>query len=741
MAVNRQKGLLRVATSEGALAQPTANRIAVPDSGSAAALSTAAAASGQIANDLAGLGAQISAYADYAAAIEGARAGRKAGLDPEFRPKRSATIRGQAYDRAGLETYRSRVAIEVDADIQAGGDLAAKRDAWLGKVPEELQGDIAHMFRRGELVAARKAAREQEVRIKSEATAALETEVDGAVKGLHQRAYQLGLDANADKMLATDLSMLAQRLRAKGPDGQPLVSPVAGQRILRDAKQQVTDARLFGAFERLPSVEAKQAMLDKLEADFKASKGLAKHYDLAGYRRITAQLGQAMRAAQIERRQAGAVIAGEVNATARMFAQGHAPTPDQLAGLRSKVAASGDPAVTAQFESLEDLVAVQAATRQLPPRDIEAYAEAQRRELAEKGPTPHGVARVELLDKLAVEARKELKTDPLGWAERVGLTKVAPLDFSDPDKTQASIKARLVQAETIADHYHQPPVYLRPDERQALLTLARKGPDEMLGVTQAVVASFGDRARRVLAELSREGPELAALGNLQSEGGRLTAPAARAAAVGLALRRIPDRKPFLPATGKTRPLAAEAFGQAYAAIPEGLEAVSDLAGSIYEARATRLNLTEFDPDLYRKALRQAAGEIDVGGTLYGGITTHGGWFGFGARHVLVPSEVRQDRFDDVIELITDDDLVATGHDLRSRTGPITAEHIKSRGTLVSLGGGRYRIALGDPNGPAPQWVANAKGAPATLDLTQLIPRLRPRQPSYFLGVTADEDLP
>jgi len=43
---------------------------------------------------------------------------RTAGLDPEFRPTHGGTIRAEAFDDAGMETYRSQLAVRMTEDFE-----------------------------------------------------------------------------------------------------------------------------------------------------------------------------------------------------------------------------------------------------------------------------------------------------------------------------------------------------------------------------------------------------------------------------------------------------------------------------------------------------------------------------------------------------------------------------------------------------------------------------------------------
>lgn len=76
--------------------------------------SAATVAMGAISEKLA---AKFGAIADQAAQVEGQRAGATAGLDPAFKPSGSMTLRGQAFDRAGIQVYASKLTAKLSSDM------------------------------------------------------------------------------------------------------------------------------------------------------------------------------------------------------------------------------------------------------------------------------------------------------------------------------------------------------------------------------------------------------------------------------------------------------------------------------------------------------------------------------------------------------------------------------------------------------------------------------------------------
>jgi hypothetical protein len=234
-----------------------------------------------------------------------------------------------------------------------------------------------------------------------------------------------------------------------------------------------------------------------------------------------------------------------------------------------------------------------------------------------------------------------------------------------------------------------------------------------------------------MAELSDEAPEMAFLGSHVAQLGDTRV--ARDAATALELRSElgPDFKPLAPSKTKSRSVAVAELGAALAALPEAESAAIATANAIYETRARRQGVTEFDETLWRQGLREALGERKVGGETYGGIASQGF---FGGREIIVPPIIRQDGFGEALAMITLPDLAAAelGNPVGREGRTVSLERMKGA-TLVQMGDGRYALAMGDPDTPgAEQWVyRDTPGTPYILDFNALAPRLAARRPDLF----------
>lgn len=436
--------------------------------------------------------------------------------------------------------------------------------------------------------------------------------------------------------------------------------------------------------------------------------------------------------------------------------QGFALPENTYARLQEGVEELGDTGMRQRLQQLEAVLEFQDAARTDRPEELAAFIENEQQAMQEEGATPFRADRLKLAKKRLSNIRSELKSDPLGYAARTGTIDVPDLDFSDAEAARKTMQARIERAEYVASYYGQEPVYLRSDEKRRLATVITKGGDNALAVMSSVADAAGpERALAVMSEISDEAPEAAFLGSLVARTG--ITPAARDAVEGMRLKaELGDAfKPLGPSKTEGRPVVVDEVGSALRNMPKTEGALTAVARSIYEVRARRQGADVFDEDIYRKALREAVGQREVNGEIYGGVAGQGF---FGGNNIIVPPNIRQDGFDEVIDMITHADLAAAelgnpvgispgarvdtpgGETIRTGAAPsaegetVSLDRLKNA-TLVQYGDGQYALALGDPNTPgAEQWIYRDRpGEPFILDMNALALRLSRRRPELFLG--------
>jgi hypothetical protein len=742
MAENRQRGLVRIATDiQQGHVDPGAVSSNLPSTGIERTMS-------EVAGEFGRIGDRIGRMADHAAAVEGEQAGKIAGLDPEFRPTGQLTIRGEAYDRAGLQIWTSNARVAISGELEAAWDkhqdnpsalskaIGEVRGNWLRNVPEQVRPEFEVLFRKQHLTYMRKAARQQAARVAAEHKAATESEVADRLRAVQQRAASLGLDGEADAILADDMRGLAGVLARRGPDGKPVYSPTDQLRTLRRAEEDVTTSRLLGAFARLPSAEAKSAFIAELEADWRRSEGLAKVYDLDGIRRVTGILEGELRQAQAADRLITQQAKAQVKSVTDRLARGYTIPPDEMIATRTIAAGVGDPAIADELARAEDLMHFGQAVRRFRPGELEARVRAERERLSRDGARPHDAARLELAERISGEMSKALASDPIEWAQRAGMIPPVPLDFSDPARFAESLQVRAAHAGTVADIYGIQPKYLSGDEGRRLGAMLAQAGDGAFGPIAAVQAVLGERAPAFFAEVSKDAPAIAVVGAHVTAHDGAVSRTARDAINGMGLMRTPgykERSTIKDVESATQEVLGQVLGHVQDAIP----GIRTAARAAYEYRANIEQVTGFDAGLYKQVLREIVGERRVGNRVFGGIAGQQRGYLWGTRGapVIVPPWIEQHRFGEVIDAIRPEDLVDGAgkgpSDDRGRPLPMASVR---QARAVTIGMGRYWLAMSED--PADPQYIQRDGRPLVLDLEALRPALERRVPHLLVGSAA-----
>ena len=698
-----------------------------------------------IASDFSQVGSQVSQLADQAAQTAGSKAGEDAGLDPEFRPTHSLTIYDKAFDAAGLNVYKTNVTQQMQADLakaydQHQGDplgfqqaAQAKRQAWLDGSLPDVRSDLALSFDKSQFALFRDAVRVQHERMDAENRGALDTEITTRSRQIQQRAYSAGLDPAADDLLAGDVADLQKVLQRQGLNGAPLVSPEAASKIVQSAKDETTQSRVLGAFDRLPSTDAKEQFLRQFQQDFKDGNGAATSMGLQNYESTYRRLLYDMRQQRFLDKATMHEIGGQVRAASDAMERGFAPSEDDMAALKAQAAQIQDPKMRNALDQAERDYSWQKDARSWSPQQLSGWINDETARIQRESGKPEDVHRLDLASKLLQNMHSGLKQDALGWATRVGYIQPQPLDFSNGDKLAQSLQSRISQAEAVSEHYGQPPQYFTPDERHALATTIAQGGAQSLAVLGALNQGAGASSRALIQELAPNAPAVAALAAHVADAG--VTPAATDAADGLALRKQKDAKGLtpLPKPSDTEEAARRELHGVLDRDPTSKMAVIDLANAVYQVRAARKGLDSFDSDVWRQGLREIAGQRQTpDGTTYGGVVNQGTWH---RNPIVLPPYVRQDGWRQAIDAIQPGDLPAAG--LGSPVGgdgkPISLDRLKNS-TLVQVGDGRYLMATGSVNTPGAEgYIMRDDGKrPFVLDFRQLAPVIGARRPDLFL---------
>lgn len=713
-------------------------------SGAVELYSKAAAVFGQVANE-------IGQIADKAAQREGHEAGLMAGADSEFRLRGDGTIYSQAFDQAGLETFKSKASVDLMTQMEAAAEkfqadpegltaaLGAVRKGWLSGIDKSLAPhvlpDLDSQFNRQQIGLVRDATREFHARVRSEQMGALEADRELRARTAEQQAYRLGLDGTADQVLAGELADYKTRLAVRGPDGQYLVSPKEQQQQLRAAEVGIARARIGGSFARLPDLASRQRFIEDLGARYQAGGDhVLDLFDPGEFHALQATLMSEARREGFGGEQAVRALKEDVKAFREAAKSGLALRDDEMSGIKASVAGSGDPELQDAFNAgLEDFAIVRHLNT-MAPSDIEAAIANEEQKARASGVSIAGrdLERIDLMRGYLDKAKTALATDQLGFAARTGTISLQPLDWGNP----ASVRARVAAAEQAAAVMKRAPQYFQPQERDDIAAVSRQGGDGLLAVAGSIVGGFGrDHAEAAITEVAKEAPVLSVVGNLwrQSRSSE-PPPVARDVAKGVELRALKGYKPLVDKPSVPG-VAEDVLGTAFLDRPAYREAILDAAGAAYEARAYAKGVTVFDPAIYEQSLREVVGEREIGGETFGGIISPSSFaIRTGPSITLLPS-IKQDGWGDVISMVDAGDLDRAGLPRPvGRDGqPISMARLK-RGTLIEQEPGRYHIALGkwDVVGQE-EYVLDASGKPFVFDVEALVPVLSKRRPDLFSG--------
>lgn len=720
---------------------------------------------GEISKAIGGLGSEIGQVADTAAAVEGKEAGYTAGLDPEFRPTQDdPSIRGRAFNASAIATYELTQKQAIADKAQTIADAHPKDPKAVQAAFERLNSEytdstfpqmkpiFAVEIDRYRLAAVRGATRAAEAAATAARKEALSASITSRFSALDRATYSLGLDDKADEVLAGQLESIRQDLGAAVKRGD--ITQGAADATLKQAENTVAASRILGAFDRLPSLDAKKQFAEDMARRYSKSEGDFAKIDPATMQKVQAAIGGRLKGDLAQIDALGKTTASTIDSFTDTATTGLLPTPAQMSALRAQVAMINDPVLSQKAAVAEHVLSLTELGRKMSLPELDATIAGMNKAMTEKGATPEAM----LLRDTAVKLRKNMgeaiDQDQLAWADRVGVAKIAPLDFSKPaDDIALQMRARADQAETVGKYYGKPPVYLTAAERDQLSRVTANGGPAMLAAAKAISDGFGTRAPAVIGEIGANAPVMAHVGALLTVPG--AEPFAADVAEGLQLKaqeNLPAAKRTieLPNWVKSAPdklLTAQkaevrsVFGDAFALSPDSGRAAEETARQAFNARAVRGSI---DPTptaaslpspaaaLFDRTLQQAAGaRFTPDGTQYGGVAKVSSGL-FSSAKVLVPPDVRADKFPAVLGAITDADLQALPAPPKAADGkPYSARDLHNAVPVAVRGG--YRFAFGDVNSDNPKWLRGANGEPFVLDLDALRPALKQRVPDAFLG--------
>ena len=688
--------------------------------------------------------------ADRAAEREATAAGVEAGRQDGFKPDDSDTIRGRAFNRAGLETFMARldqkVRTSVDAVVREHRGRPAELTAALDQVRQELTADLPSaavpgaegLISRLGSVAIREARDAREAQVLDNRRGAVVADLAARRSSISTAAAR-GADPGADQVIDTELEQLRQFLIGHGPkeafvigdeeiaadparSGVFTAAQISGR--LAETEGLVREERILATFQKLPAGR-RAAYLQQFEQGFLDGNNPLE-IDGEQFQQLRTRMLVQINRDSSGRSAAVRSAAKQVNEVGDLVRDGYTVQPELIAAVRDQVAATGDEALAGELARVEGLIRFTDQVRQLDPVTLQTAVNGMRAAVKD-GATPEIAERIDLAEDLLDTMRTELGRDPLSYAQRVGVAEVRPIRFGDPDQLLGDLQARRGAALEVAQHYGTG-LQIFTDEEAGVLAeqLSTAGVDDRFRILGALRAGLGEDTARALEQLAPKQPALAHVGGLIALGPAVAGQTVRDALVGLQLIRDGEGR-----VGRDIGAKAATVDLLHGSLPPGAgrtrAALVETARGIYTARAVRAGVPsdETDDELWEQSLQAAAGRVvGANGEDMGGIVE----FRSGNR-VIVPPIVTPDRFREVFDLATVEDLAAAsvnGEAPRHGDGTAaTAEDVRDS-YLVTAGSGQYRVSFrADPAEGERPLMAGAE--PYVIDLVTLLKRVGRQQ--------------
>lgn len=574
------------------------------------------------------------------------------------------TIFGRSFDKAATETYSARLQDQMltaadDITQKFADDPAGMREAFdqlkeaqlSHDVPDAIRADYEDAHSRVARDALRKSQAAYEKKLKTEDA---QKWADGSAKfeeGVSRA--QVGLEAGSADSMAV-MAGQAQRLKQHWREGvaQGFITPQqaqeAAQKLDGDVQAQWYISQAKG--QRPDQIEG---MRTQLQADYAAGK--LNGVDSRAWDKIDTSLKRAAIDAQQEINGNMTKLGKQADSILTRAALGYQIAPGDVEAMRgaAKLVEGGDQIVSGALSILD----IAKELRNGPIDDAEKKLNELKTSI---GDTPTD-AQVEIIgkgEKMLDTARRALSEDLLGYAERTGVVKDAG-DLSTvktADDMGNLIKQRIGAAEIAAKHFGVAERFFRPGEVKALQDLVMENPDKGAAMAGSLLQASGDKMGAVLQEFGKGAPVLAGAGAIMADGG--DAVAARDAIAG-AGKDAEGNAYSGKGWQQRKVLARKTTGIALRFNPDDEGRVMATAERIARKRIDDAGVevdSQEATDIMDQAVNEAAGAVYDGKVKWGGFSEYDPGFWKEAQQVLVPNNMRADRFSDVIDAVKPEDL-------------------------------------------------------------------------------------
>ena len=676
-----------------------------------------------LANSLSGINNKINNRLDKIASEEAKAAGIVKGASGEEITLREAgTISGDAFNASVVRTMQARHDVEArqeadrlylehrdNPDALTTHLKAYSNGVQASNIPEVVKAQFDLNFSRLSSTYIRDAALRAESLQQDSDRAAMTVSLEERQKTIEKLAMRAGNDDEAAVMLAQELDSLKIFALEYAPRGAftldgidyPADPTRAGTMSLENIQMQLLQTaeyakttRVFGKFMQEPTLQAQVNYAAAFQKEFSDGTG---EFDLAQSEQLLSQMGSVIRQKQIIANGQVAVIKNSVDAMQKQMEGGFSPGKENVDALVMKAQASGSPEAVVFGRQISGIFQFHDVARKSSPPELQDWINTARVRLnqsAEEGlePDPLVMAQVRMGERLLSNMSSELVRDSLSWGARVGLVPLAPLDG-----TPESAAVRLQAAHTVSAHYNTPLQLLTSEDAVDWKNRWGQGTlDERVVMVSQIQETFGKDAVTAFDAIAEKAPGLGNVGALLASNPsahRQTVYDYSAGAVIFA----DGKGKKLPSSKDMAETEADTFGNVYGFSPSAQIAVLDTAAHLYAVRALRQGKAsdDFDDDIYNHALLTASGALwDKNGVQHGGIIEQKK-----DNMIVLPANMTENSFNDLIENLTDNDLprigIGGGIPLYSNGRRMTAKEFKDA-FLISTGNGRYLISTVNP---------------------------------------------
>jgi hypothetical protein len=331
--------------------------------------------------------------------------------------------------------------------------------------------------------------------------------------------------------------------------------------------------------------------------------------------------------------------------------------------------------------------------------------------------------RLDYINKYKNNLQTGLNKDPITTANKVGVFQTTPLNISDFLKNPMNAEdfnnhaaERVKNAKAISEYYNSPLQFFTKSEKLAIENAIQTttDPKTLISISSGIVKAFGPDAELAFKEISKENKFLGYLGGLTLINGA-NDQAVLDAAYGYSLSKTDKLKKSFSSSDPSYQKVISNFREAFplSGQQETYDNIIDGATNIYNARMYKQgkDLSKFNKKEFIKALQSAAGRQGD----FGGIINYQG------RFLPIPNYVKDDQFEDVIELLKKPEIFAkaTGNDvpkylsIKEGKGKLKTSNIFKEGdpTFIAVGYGKYILSQGDhpfKKNANPEFVASSK---------------------------------